>query len=43
MKKLIAVLLSATFALSLAACETTKGMGKDIQKVGSKIENAASK
>ncbi|MGY4677286.1 entericidin A/B family lipoprotein [Pasteurella sp. P03HT] len=38
MKKIVAILLSAAFVLSLTACETTKGVGKDIQKAGEKLE-----
>jgi len=30
-------------ALSLAACNTLKGMGQDIQKAGQTIESAARK
>ena len=30
-------------ALSLAACNTLRGMGQDIQKAGQSIENAARK
>jgi predicted small secreted protein len=40
MKKLLA--LVATLAL-LTACNTMQGMGKDIQKAGETIENAATK
>ena len=29
--------------LSLAACNTTKGVGKDIQKAGTGLENSAEK
>ncbi|HDR0998481.1 TPA: entericidin A/B family lipoprotein [Pasteurella multocida] len=43
MKKIIAIFLSATFAFSLTACETTKGVGKDIQNAGEKLEQAVSK
>lgn len=41
MKKLIATLLAATFLL--AGCNTLQGMGQDIQKAGSAIEDAARK
>ena len=40
MKRLL--LIVAAFAL-LAACNTMQGLGKDIKKVGDKIEDAASK
>ena len=38
MKKL-SILLLAMFAL--AACNTISGIGKDVQKVGEKVEKAA--
>ncbi len=41
MKKLIATLLAAT--LMLAGCNTLQGVGQDLQKAGSAIENAAKK
>ena len=34
----IAVLLS--FVLALAACETTKGIGRDVQNAGEAMERA---
>ena len=40
MKKLFVIV--ATLAL-LSACNTFEGMGKDIQKAGEKIEDAAKK
>jgi entericidin A len=40
MKKLIALTLIAIFA---AGCNTVAGFGKDVEKVGSKMENAAKK
>jgi predicted small secreted protein len=43
MKKLIAVLAAAFAALSLSACNTIEGMGRDIGKAGDKIEEAAKK
>jgi len=39
MKKLMFVLLAVT----LAGCNTMKGLGQDVQKVGEKIEGAAKK
>ncbi len=39
--KLITALLLATFAL--AGCNTLQGIGKDVQKAGSAIEDAAKK
>ncbi len=35
------LLLAATVAFSLAACNTVEGAGKDIKKAGEKIEDAA--
>ena len=35
------LLLTAATALSLAACNTVEGAGKDIKKAGEKIEDAA--
>ncbi len=42
MKRLIALMLMAMFATaSLAACNTMAGAGKDVQKVGQKVEQKA--
>ncbi len=41
--KTIATLLTLSIALMLAACNTVRGAGEDIQKAGSAIENAAKK
>ena len=42
MKRLIPLMLLAMFSVSaLSACNTTKGMGQDVQKVGEKLEDAA--
>nr|WP_298378724.1 entericidin A/B family lipoprotein [uncultured Halomonas sp.] len=35
------LLLSALLLLSLAGCNTMRGFGQDISKVGSEIEEAA--
>lgn len=44
MKRTIFLLmLSAFFAGSLAACNTVKGAGQDVQKVGGKLEESAEK
>lgn len=44
MKRLFALLLLTAFAsVALSACNTVQGAGKDIKKVGEKIEGAASK
>jgi entericidin B len=42
LKKLVALLMIACFA-GLAGCNTMSGAGKDIQKGGEKLENAAEK
>ena len=41
--KSIATLITLTFALTLAGCNTFRGLGQDIQTVGDKIENKASR
>jgi len=41
MKRILFVLLAALYLL--AGCNTIEGMGKDIQKGGEKIEEAAKK
>ena len=38
MRALIAVLAAMAF---LAGCNTVQGLGKDVQKAGSAVENAA--
>ncbi|WP_426339093.1 entericidin A/B family lipoprotein [Pseudoduganella sp. S-14] len=43
MKKLIAIAITAIFAMSLGGCNTVAGFGKDVQKVGQKMEGAGSK
>jgi predicted small secreted protein len=44
MKKTLATLLALCIAASaLAGCNTMRGFGQDVQKVGDKIEDAASK
>jgi len=40
MKKIFALLIALVV---LAGCNTVQGFGKDVQKVGGKVENAASK
>jgi predicted small secreted protein len=42
MKTLITVIF-ATSVLLLAACNTVKGVGQDLQKAGEKIENSVKK
>jgi predicted small secreted protein len=41
MKTLLIMLAAASFTLS--ACNTMQGFGKDVEKVGSKIEEKAKK
>lgn len=41
MKKLTTVLFLASIVLMLSACNTVSGVGKDVQKVGEKVEEAA--
>ena len=42
MKRLIAVMLLAMFSTAtLTACNTMAGAGKDVQKVGEKVEQKA--
>lgn len=42
MKRLFALLLLAMFSTSvLTACNTVAGAGKDVQKVGEKVEEKA--
>jgi|GEM_PF-325983 len=36
-----ALMATAALALSTTSCSTSKGFGRDVQKVGDKIENAA--
>ena len=42
MKRLFALLLLAAFSMTqLTACNTMAGAGKDVQKVGEKVEEKA--
>jgi predicted small secreted protein len=41
MKKLTAVLFLGSIVLALSACNTVGGAGKDIQKAGEAVEEAA--
>ncbi|HEU5435655.1 MAG TPA: entericidin A/B family lipoprotein [Telluria sp.] len=38
MKNLVTFVLAAAFLLSLSACNTIAGVGKDVQKVGQAVE-----
>lgn len=42
MKKLIAVFSIIAFSAGLSACNTMKGMGRDIERGGEKLQNSAS-
>ena len=42
-KLILRSLVLASFAFGLMACNTVKGVGQDVQKAGSAIENAAKK
>jgi predicted small secreted protein len=42
MKKLIVVILGL-FAMSLSACNTIEGAGRDVKATGAAVENAADK
>lgn len=39
--RLFLLMFAALLALSLSACNTVEGAGKDIKKAGEKIEDAA--
>ncbi len=41
MLRLMAVMLLAMFSMGLTACNTVAGAGKDVQKVGEKVEDKA--
>ena len=41
--KTVTTLVALSFVLLLAACNTMRGAGEDIQKAGSAIEKAATK
>lgn len=41
MKKLIAAILGSAFLLTLTACNTMEGFGRDVEKTGDKIEQKA--
>jgi len=44
MKRLTALMLLAMFTVgTLSACNTMKGAGQDVQKVGEKVEDSANK
>lgn len=39
-KKTMGAILAALLVLGLAGCQTTQGLGKDIQNAGEKMEKA---
>ena len=41
MKKIIAILLTTSFAL--VGCNTIQGIGKDVEKLGEKVQEAGKK
>jgi len=41
--KTIATLIALSFTLALAGCNTFRGFGQDLQTVGNKIEDKASR
>lgn len=44
MKRLMALMLLAMFSIgTLTACNTVKGVGKDVEKVGDKMQDKAAK
>lgn len=43
MKKLLTLTLTSVFAVALAGCNTTQGIGKDIQSAGEGIQSASQK
>jgi predicted small secreted protein len=43
MNKLLLVILGLVAVVGLSACNTMRGIGQDVQKAGSAIEDAAKK
>ena len=43
MNKLLLVILGLVAVVGLSACNTLRGIGQDVQKAGSAIEDAAKK
>jgi entericidin B len=41
MKKLVIVIGTLMFTLGLGACNTMKGMGKDVERGGEKVQETA--
>ena len=42
MKKFIAMIGLVAFAVGLSGCNTFRGMGKDVERGGEKVQDAAS-
>ncbi|MBB5018807.1 putative small secreted protein [Chitinivorax tropicus] len=43
MKPILVMILAVALSAALGACNTVHGFGKDVEKVGEKISNAANK
>ncbi|MDO5290707.1 MAG: entericidin A/B family lipoprotein [Pseudomonadota bacterium] len=43
LKKIAAMLAAMAMVMGLAACNTVKGVGKDVEKAGEGVQNAADK
>ena len=43
MKRILSLVLLAAFTFSIVGCNTVKGVGRDVEKVGEKIEDVGSK
>ncbi|MFH1805489.1 MAG: entericidin A/B family lipoprotein [Pseudomonadota bacterium] len=41
LKRILVLALIAGFGATLAACETAQGFGRDVEKLGEKIQGAA--
>jgi len=41
MKRLLALMVLSMFSMGLVGCNTMAGAGKDVQKVGEKVEDKA--
>lgn len=41
MKKIISILSILMFGLSLSACNTMKGFGRDVERGGEKVQDAS--
>jgi len=43
MKKIISILCVVAFSAGLSACNTMQGVGKDVERGGEKVQDAATK